>query len=91
MRQEKLKKMIEERAKVEAENRRLGNKGGTSMVTGLNKSLSVKELMRIEELNANPFAYLEIKGGNQKGPPNDGRNLRVTLEIITKMNYKDFN
>lgn len=39
----------------------------------------------------NPFSYLEIKNQKQGQPLNEGRNLKVTLDILTQMHYQDFN
>jgi hypothetical protein len=40
----------------------------------------------------NPFSYLDIKNKSQPDKTNDiSRNLKVTLDILTKMHYQDFN
>ena len=40
----------------------------------------------------NPFSYLDIKNKSLPDKTNDiSRNLRVTLDILTKMHYQDFN
>lgn len=40
----------------------------------------------------NPFSYLDIKNKSLPDKNHDiSRNLKVTLDILTKMHYNDFN
>ena len=38
-------------------------------------------------MQVNPFNYLEIKNKKASKALDEGRNLKVTLDILTKMHY----
>eukprot|EP00347_Sterkiella_histriomuscorum_P016688 403352238 len=88
LRHEKLKKIVEERKILESQGMN-PNQAGQKQ-----RSISPapqKQGAAYSQQFANPFSYLEIKNTKQGQPLNEGRNLKVTLDILTKMHYQDFN
>ena len=84
LRQEKLKKIVEERKKYEGMDQ--FNLNGDKRVF---KGVAIKDQAIIGS-DQSPFSYLQEQAKKGK-KGEEAKNLKVTLDIITKMNFKDFN
>lgn len=85
LRQVKLKKIIELRQKHEGS---VPNRGSGMSYESTKEQLANRDLLKA---NQSPFSYLAIKNQKSSVPVPQERNLKVTLDIITKMHYQDFN
>ncbi|CDW77792.1 UNKNOWN [Stylonychia lemnae] len=92
LRQEKLKKIVEERKLIESQHNSQDRKSSDQHGRQVSpQNNNTKAGSYAQQLPSNPFSYLEIKNTKQGQPIQEGRNLKVTLDILTKMHYQDFN